>query len=595
MKMMASDAEEIRNHTSPCPIPDNSLSTLSIKITRKNQDRHWKLRFIYLQCYFLTIATILGTGILGLPVTIAHAGLVPFLVSFLIGFFVQALLIYLFVELLQKCQVVQLDSLKTGVAECFVMDQVGVEDPAPTEEEEDEDEGENAEVDTGLLQPSGLLLHHQTEGLQPNLHLLGRLFLSRPMSHAFNCILLFQFISIGISYVLAGSEAYGALLNIRHVYVIPAFTWTLTLAILLAHTLIQPITSLLTLLKGILLIVTVAVTFAVGSEVGLQSSSDFSQMGKPFLMGTVALGGIVNVMPLLFSQISHNRTQILWFRRAVLGGLTTCTVLNILWCWAVLEIVPQTSLPERRTAAETTARPDSSSPSGPPSSLSPLLYTNISLEESEKAGEIATIPLTKIINERYSAYSWVAELIQVFIAISVTVSFLVMGSAMKHTIDGLVGSLWSTRLEWLSKAWERNLPNKHHTCSARSVAKGLMSLLGFSVIFIVSMGDPRGFVIMLDKVVSFSLNTEVGLFIFIMLRESREDRFQQLAIPLPVGDCVFSLSWLLPTYFLFAVTYDVLETLADVAHYLPFYSHEQQPHIHNLSGSSAAANLSILV
>lgn len=34
----------------------------------------------------------------------------------------------------------------------------------------------------------------------------------------------------------------------------------------------------------------VAVTFVVGSEVGQQSSSDFSQMGKPFLMGTVALG-----------------------------------------------------------------------------------------------------------------------------------------------------------------------------------------------------------------------------------------------------------------------------------------------------------------
>ncbi|GLD65355.1 uncharacterized protein AKAME5_001683000, partial [Lates japonicus] len=41
-----------------------------------------------------------------------------------------------------------------------------------------------------------------------------------------------------------------------HIYVIPAFTWILTLAILLAHTVIQPITSLLTLLKGILLIVT---------------------------------------------------------------------------------------------------------------------------------------------------------------------------------------------------------------------------------------------------------------------------------------------------------------------------------------------------
>ncbi|XP_076579246.1 uncharacterized protein LOC143315754 [Chaetodon auriga] len=593
--MMATAAEEIRNQTSPCPVPDNSLSTLSIKITRKNQDRHWKLRFIYLQCYFLTIATILGTGILGLPVTIAHAGLVPFLVSFLVGFFVQALLIYLFVELLQKCQVVQLESLKTGVAECIVMDQVGVEDRAPTEDEDEDDESENAEADTGLLQPDAGALHNQAESLQPNLHLLGHLFLSRPMSHAFNCILLFQFISIGISYVLAGSEAYAALLNVRHIYVIPAFTGILTLAILVAHKIIQPITSLLTLLKGILLIVTVAVTFAVGSEVGLQSSSDFSQMGKPFLMGTVALGGIVNVMPLLFSEISHNKTQILWFRRAVLGGLTTCTVLNILWCWAVLEIVPQTSLPERRMAPETTAQPDSSSLSGPHSSVSPLLYSNISLEESEKAGEIATIPLTKIINERYRAYSWVAELIQVFIAISVTVSFLVMGSAMKHTIDGLVSSLWSNRLEWLSKAWERNLPNKQHICSARSLAKGFASLLGFSVIFIVSVCDPRGFVVMLDKVVSFSLNTEVGLFVFIMLRESREDRFQHLAVPLPVGDCVFSLSWLLPTYFLFAVTYDVLQTMADVAHYLPFYRHSEEPHYHNLTGSLTAANLSVLL
>lgn len=50
LKMMATASEEIRNQTSPCPITENSLSTLSIKITRKNQDRHWKLRFIYLQC-----------------------------------------------------------------------------------------------------------------------------------------------------------------------------------------------------------------------------------------------------------------------------------------------------------------------------------------------------------------------------------------------------------------------------------------------------------------------------------------------------------------------------------------------------------------
>lgn len=68
-----------------------------------------------------------------------------------------------------------------------------------------------------------------------------------------------------------------------------------------------------------------------------------------------------------------------------------------------------------------------------------------------------------------------------------------------------------------------------------------------------------------------------------------------LAVPLPVGDCVFSLSWLLPTYFLFAVTYDVLQSLADVAHYLPLYSHSPEPHDRNLTVSLTAANLSTLL
>ncbi|XP_024135175.1 uncharacterized protein LOC112150885 [Oryzias melastigma] len=574
--MMAADAEETGGRTEPCAPP-------GISLRRRSSDRRWRLRSVYLQCYFLTIATILGTGILGLPVTIAHAGMVPFLISFLVGFCVQALLIYLFVELLQKCQAMQLESLKTGVAECIVMSPVNIQSPTFTDDEEEEEyEADHAGADTGLLQPHTLTLQEQAESLQPNLHLLGCLFLSQPMSYAFSCILLFQFISIGISYVLAGSEACAALLHVSHVYVIPAFTWILTLAILLAHSVIQPVTSVLTFLKGILLIITVAVTFVVGSEVGQQSSSDFSQMGKPFLMGTVALGGIVNVMPLLFSQISHDRTQILWFRRAVLGGLATCTVLNVLWCWAVLHIVPQTS------SAEVAAPPNNSSPR-PPSDHAHL-PSNISLEDSEKAGEIATIPLTKIIVQRYHTYWWVAELIQVFIAISVTVSFLVMGSAMKHTLDGLVSSLWAWKLQGLTEVWERLFPNHHHMCSARSFVKGSVSLLAFGIIFIVSACDPRGFVVMLDKVVSFSLNTEVGLFVFIMLRESREQRFQHLPIPLPVGSCTFSFSWLLPTYFLFAVIYDVLQTLAEVSHYFPFHSLTEETRPLNRTESVTAAN-----
>ncbi|XP_051768130.1 uncharacterized protein si:ch211-51h4.2 isoform X2 [Ctenopharyngodon idella] len=553
--VMATAAEEIS---------ENTETPVSFKSARKNHDRPWKLSLIYLQCYFLTIATILGTGILGLPVTIARAGLVPFLISFLIGFLVQALLIYLFVDLLQRCRLAQLEALKTAETERILMEEVGSEEPPTLNAEEEEDGEEVEEADAGLLQRS-VTARTQDEDLQPNLHVLGVLFLGKHTSRAFNFVLLFQFVSIGISYVLAGSEAYAALFHTSYVYVIPAFTWTLSLGILLAQIIIQPITSLLTLLKGILLVITVAVTFVVGSEVHQETTNDFSQIGKPFLMGTVAL------------EISHVKTQVLWFRRAVLGGLATCTLLNILWCWAVLEIVPQMaveSVLEEKLLNRSAGQTEATHP------VHTFIYSNISLEESEKAGEIATIPLTKVITQRYSRFSWVAELIQIFITISVTVSFLVMGTAMKHTIDGLVSTHWAENVEWMARISARLLP---HSSQWRTLAQSLqhcrrffssfMSFLAFGLIYVISACDPKGFVVMLDKVVSFSLNTEVGLFIFLMLRTSRSERFKHLTVPLAANERLFRLHWLLPIYFLFAVAYDIFQSILEITENMSLVLH----------------------
>lgn len=82
------------------------------------------------------------------------------------------------------------------------------------------------------------------------------------------------------------------------------------------------------------------------------------------LCNVFVLGGIINVMPFLYTKIDPVREQVLNFRRSVTAGLLTCTLLNILWywtfllhdifkelsfsncccrCWAVLDIVPQTS------------------------------------------------------------------------------------------------------------------------------------------------------------------------------------------------------------------------------------------------------------
>ncbi|KAG9266445.1 hypothetical protein AMEX_G19072 [Astyanax mexicanus] len=359
-------------------VSQSSGSAAALRRPRRSPGSACTPGFTYLQCCDLT----LGVMFTGLPVTIARAGLVPFLVSFLTGFFMQALLIYLFVDLLQRCRAALKESVTSVETERILMQDVSLEESsAPDTEEAEEGEEEEAEdveeADAGLLQKDAAVLKLQEE-LQPNLHVLGTLFLSKRCSRAFDLILLSQFVSIGISYVLAGSEAYAALLHTSHIYVIPVFTWTLSLGILLAQVIIQPITSLLTLLKGILLIITVAVTFVVGSEVRQETTNDFTQIGKPFLMGTVALGGIINVMPFLFSEISHNKTQVMWFRRAVLGGLATCTVLNVLWCWAVLEIVPQMaveSVLEERPLNTSAVRIETTPPTHT------FIYSNISLEK----------------------------------------------------------------------------------------------------------------------------------------------------------------------------------------------------------------------
>ena len=58
----------------------------------------------YAECTLVTIATILGTGILGLPSTMAYSGFVPFLGTFLVNFFVQTVIVVLFTEVMVLCR-----------------------------------------------------------------------------------------------------------------------------------------------------------------------------------------------------------------------------------------------------------------------------------------------------------------------------------------------------------------------------------------------------------------------------------------------------------------------------------------------------------
>ncbi|XP_035692291.1 uncharacterized protein LOC118426845 isoform X8 [Branchiostoma floridae] len=508
---------------------------------------------VYIQCYFVTIATILGTGILGLPVTLSHSGLYPFLVSFLIGFLVQCLLVYFFVEILQRAYAAQ-EQISKGATLSH--------EHIPLQEEEDEaDEKEITETD-GML-AGHVILPKRPEIRSPDLHMLGTMFLSCGVQQAFDLIVFLHFISILISYALAGSEAYAQMFGVPHFYVIPGFVWILTFAIVFTQTLMQPVISLFTLVKGSLLIATVVVTFFVGAEVSLAIKDDFNYIGAPFLMGTVALGGVVNVMPMLYHKISPVTTQVKHFRGAVVAGISTCTVLNVLWCWAVLHIVPQLPCSPMSIVENTTSSPTITpisvvttvSTSAP---VSPACAHNLSLERSAENGEIATLPLTEIIQTMHPEFSWVAILVQLFIMISITVSYLTLGSAMHHTVVGWVEGSWNEPgicryapiFEGISKC-----------CTPKCICQSLISIFIFAIVFTVAMLDPQGFVQILDRGTSLFINLECGIFIFLMVRNARSGNFSTLDIPLETPWLLYHLHWLVALYFTFAVGYDIVDSI----------------------------------
>lgn len=237
-----------------------------------------KVCLVLVQCYFITIACILGTGILGLPVTLAESGFSPFLVSFFFCFIMQVLLVYFFLDLLQRAHAYQIDKFRSAASL----------DDAPLPMSEVGQDGH-----TGL--PNGSSVHSYIQEIskvvpKPNLHTLGVLFLGKGLGAAFNICVLLNLISILISYALAGSEAYAQILRVDFIYIIPVFVWLQSLAIVFAQQFIHPIVSILTFFKGSVLVATVVVTFGVGSTVANVVTNDFAYFGTPFLMGTVALG-----------------------------------------------------------------------------------------------------------------------------------------------------------------------------------------------------------------------------------------------------------------------------------------------------------------
>ncbi|KAL8583222.1 hypothetical protein ACOMHN_013777 [Nucella lapillus] len=502
-----------------------------------------------------------GSSGTSLPITLTHSGLYPFLISFLLDAVMQSLLIHFFVELLQRACALQLENRKEEAVPLNKM----------AEEEillESDDNGDVVMREMSLPSTKGEITH------SPNLHLLGQLFLSCGLQQIFDILVILQFIALLICYALAGSEAFAQLIGINHFYVIPVFVWILTFTIVLALQLIQPVISVLTFIKGSVLLATTLVTFYVGVTLGRNISNDFAYVGAPFLMGTVALGGTINTMPFTFEKIAYKKQHIELYRLAVQLGLWTCVFLNILWCWSVLDIVPQTVA---QACMEMTPSPSplllahagnfSTSTTTTTSTLHPssspaLCYGELSLESAKYHGEISTLPMTRILERDYTHYTWVAVLVEVFIMVSITVSYLTIGGALHHTLTGVAYSLL---LKKGGHHDEKNL-GQRVCCSRLKVLSACVSLTAFLVVFVVAMANPQGFVDILEKFASLTLNAQAGIFIFLMVLTSRRISANAPPIPVPVATWVRPLVWTLPVFFNAAVLMDVFNTIRDLVH-----------------------------
>ncbi|KAK3738367.1 hypothetical protein QZH41_010677 [Actinostola sp. cb2023] len=392
----------------------------------------------YLQCYFVTIAAILGTGILGLPVKLSNSGFTSFVVVFVLGFFAQVLVIYYFVEILQKAVVIKQDEEKK---DSMLLSSEGVPLQTLTEENEDDSaDDQDKEVEINR-EENGQVRYHVSEDIisvmhYPSLHSLAQQFLGPGLQQIFELAVLLMLL----------------------LYVIPIFTWICSFIIIFLQSGVQPFVSLLTFCKGSLFTACVLAAMYVGYFVSGEITEDVRSAGEPFLLGTVAIvvvvvvvlmyivlafsGGVINVMPMIFTKIRLRVSQVLRFRQAVIAGLVTCTILNILWCYAVLEIVPQkecqlsspviSSFMPSNATVEVPAlhRRGSCSKNG---SLQWLdCNASIFVSRAEANGKISTIPLTEILQKQYTEFTWIALLIQIFVMISITVSFLTIGAALRH-------------------------------------------------------------------------------------------------------------------------------------------------------------------
>lgn len=442
----------------------------------------WKVHSI---ACLTSIATIIGTGILALPVTMFATSIPAFLFIFTVALIAQIAVVYAAVELMQR---VQKDDPSLHPQ------------PSPVPE----------------IATSGLLSSNRGEkranesdnSKHPSLFALSRTYLPNvPLRTLFNVCTVAFFFSTIIRYGLAGPQALHQLLHPKLYTSTPtvalrgSFAFTGIFAVLLFADALLPIFGALTVAKAALFFcVVVVVAFLPQSVVhtpffslifgrDVSSSQGISTAAVPFLMSTVALGGAVNTMPITYKLLPRNPSSdtMRRFRFAQVLALTFCYLLNVGWVLVVLRIVPRETL-----------------------------------QEAFRRGQISTIPLAAALDVASATpssslsptlRSIITGIVQAFTLLSTAVCFFVNSAGCKSYLDGAAMYVTS------------NLESQPRAARKIGATRLMLYVLAFGGIVLVIIADADAFIKVLTRVYGSAVSMQSGVLLLYMFVRSRGSCF----------------------------------------------------------------------
>jgi len=426
-------------------------------------------QWVFLRSFFVCVASIIGLGILSLPVRMYSCGFLPFVIVFTACGLAQGIKVVLTTELLQRFQIVLLHQTQSQ----------------QVQETDQSMESINAEGNITL--PVSEVT--APERKIPDLHTMGVMLLHpAALGLYFLCVFL-NYATLIIAYAIGASEVYAALMGLDYEKLIPFYVIVLGLLVCLLGRKIEPFVVFMTFAKGTILVLVILMTSVVGFKLFRASSMSWATMGDPFIISTLALAGTTSLQPVLYHSLDGTPRQVRIFRNGCLTALVVCWFLNVLWTFVVLKIVPQ-YIEE---------------------GLPPLA----TLEGAYKEHQIGTITLLYFLKERYSSsLGWLGISVNVFISISVTVSFIVFCHGWNHVLDGMA----KDSLQRLSTVpcIRTSLASWVTHPRAPLTAQGIVYFGCYLFVLLVSTGDSKEFYTFLETYSGTAANIWTGIYVPVM-------------------------------------------------------------------------------